>query len=254
MTVESVSRATTPRLVRATLSSSHHPSTGENIMDKSKLLAAAGIGYPLLLVLGFAAFPKEPGGDVSAGSHPAWLLHHESAVIVQSYVRSLGALAFIIFAVAVADAIRQRVSTRSQLPTLALVGGTLTGLLLLLPQALAIATVVDARNGGAGTTLKALASIQEGALTISSLPAIVLFAAAGIAMLKTSLTRPWLAYLTLAGVPLALLDSLTYDTGPFEPIGLVGLVYFLIWTLATALSLLANTNPHTNTTREPATA
>jgi hypothetical protein len=221
---------------------------------RSKLLAAAGIGYPLLLVLGFAAFPKEPGGDVSAGSHPAWLVHHESAVIVQSYVRSLGAFAFILFAVAVADAIRQRVPAHSTLPTLALVGGTLTGLLLLLPQALAIATVVDARNGGTSPTIKALAAIQEGALTISSLPAIALFAAAAIAMWKTRHTRPWLAYLTVAGVPLALLDSLTYDTGPFEPIGLVGLVYFLIWTLATALTLLGSTSPHPNTTDEPATA
>jgi hypothetical protein len=223
-------------------------------MNRSKLLAIAGIGYPLLLVLGFAAFPKEPGGDVSAGSHPVWLAHHESAVIVQSYVRSLGALAFIFFAVAVADAIQQRVPARSQLPTLALVGGTLTGVLLLLPQAIAIATVTAVRNGAAGAAIKALAAIQEGALTISSLPAVALFAAAGIAMVKTRLTRPWLAYLTLAGVPLALLDSLTYDTGPFEPIGLVGLGYFLIWTLATAVSLLGSTDPHPSTQREPATA
>lgn len=223
-------------------------------MNRDKLLAATGIGYPLLLVLGFAVFPKEPGGDVAAGSHPAWLAHHESAVIVQSYVRSLGALAFILFAVAVADAIRQRVPTGSQLPTLALVGGTLTGLLLLIPQALAIATVTDARNGGTGPTIKALAAIQEGALTVSSLPAIVLFAAAGIAMVKTRLARPWLAYFTLAGVPLALLDSLTYDTGPFEPIGLVGLVYFLVWTLAAALTLLGSADSRPTTAHGPATA
>jgi hypothetical protein len=242
----------TPRPCGATLPE-QSPQTGED-MNTSKLLAAVGLGYPLLLVLGFAAFPKEPGGDVSAGSHPAWLAHHESAVIVQSYIRSIGALAFILFAVAVADAVRQRVSSRSQLPTVALVGGTLTGLLLLLPQALAIATVVVVRSGGTAGTMKALAAIQEGTLTISSLPAMALFAAAGIAMLKTRLTHPWLAYFTLAGVPLALLDSLTYDTGPFEPIGLVGLVYFLIWTLATALSLIGSSNPHPSTPHEPAIA
>jgi hypothetical protein len=65
------------------------------------------------------------------------------------------------------------------------------GLLLLLPQALAIATVTDARNGGPSATIKELAAIQEGALTVSSLPAIALFAVAGIAMLTTRLSRPF---------------------------------------------------------------
>jgi hypothetical protein len=64
------------------------------------------------------------------------------------------------------------VSTRT---AAALARGDRPGLLLLLPQALAIATVTDARNGGPSATIKELAAIQEGALTVSSLPAIALF-------------------------------------------------------------------------------
>lgn len=39
------------------------------------------------------------------------------------------------------------------------------------------------------------------------------------------------------GVPLALLDAASYDGGPLAAVGIMGLAYFLVWSLSTAAYL-----------------
>ena len=45
--------------------------------------------------------------------------------------------------------------------------------------------------------------------------------------------------LTLLGVPFAVLDALSYDSGPLESISILGLVFFLAWSLLVGGALLA---------------
>ncbi len=66
------------------------------------------------MVLGTVAFPMPPGGDVSPASQPAWLAAHYNAVIAQSYVRGLAAVAFIAATVAVAIACRRALGEHSR--------------------------------------------------------------------------------------------------------------------------------------------
>jgi anti-sigma regulatory factor (Ser/Thr protein kinase) len=79
-------------------------------------------------------------------------------------------------------------------------------------------------------------------------------AAAGAAFLRERLVPSWLAYLTLGGVPLGLLDALSFGGSPFEPIGLLGLFYFLFWSLATGTSLLFRPSVSMRPTEQPAVA
>lgn len=197
----------------------------------------AGAGFTVLMVISAAAFPMPPGGDVSPASQPSWLATHYNAVIAQSYVRALAAVAFIALTAAVAAAIRRVSHERSSLSAGALIGGALTGALLLLAQAISLAAALFAHGGGNPDTVRALGRMQDALLNLSSLPAVLLFAATGLAALGTGLLPRWLTAFTLFGVPFALIDSGSYDGGPLEFVGLLGLVYFLSWGLLVGVRL-----------------
>lgn len=79
--------------------------------------------------------------------------------------------------------------------------------------------------------------MQDALLNLSGLPAVLLFAATGLAALGTRLLPRWLTAFTLFGVPFALIDSGSYDGGPLEFVGLLGLVYFLSWGLLVGVRL-----------------
>lgn len=202
-----------------------------------RLLPLSGIAYAALLVLAAAAFPA-PGGDDSPARHPAWLAHHQAAVAIQGYVRAAAALAFIVLALGVAQAIRNRRGGASPAARIALVGGTLYGATLLVAQGVCIAAVIASHEHAGPQAVSALGFLQDGLLAISSLPAIGLFAAAGAVFLAERFAPRWLAWLTLAGVPLAVLDAASFSGSPFEPVGILGLAYFLIWSLATGTAML----------------
>lgn len=203
----------------------------------SRYLPLSGAAYTALLVLGAVSFPAPPGGDVAAAGHPAWLAVHTDAVIEQSYVRALAALAFISFAVAVAAACRRALPRGSAAPVAALTGGILAGALMLLAQAAGLAAALFVHTGGSADATRALGALQNGMLDMSSVPAVLLFAATGIAGLRTGFVPRWLAVLSLVGVPLALLDAASYDGGPFAALSLLGLAYFLVWSLVTGVRL-----------------
>lgn len=220
-----------------------------------RYLPLSGAAFTALMVAGAAAFPMPPGGDVSPAAKPVWLVAHYNAVIAQSYVRALAGIAFIALGVAVAAAVR-RATTASALAASALVGGTITGTLLLLSQAVSIAAALFAHGGGNDDTTRALGAVQDAFLNLSSLPAVLLFGAAGLASLRTRLLPRWLTVATLLGVPFALVDSASYDGGPFEPVGFIGLVYFLAWGLVVGVHLFKaqRTAADDVETREPAFA
>jgi hypothetical protein len=200
-------------------------------------LALAGPAFAAFLVLGAAAFPAPPGGDVSPASDPQWLAAHQGAVITQSYVRALAALAFLALTAAVVAAIRRAAPTPSSLSGLALVGGVLTGGLMLAAQGTALAAALYVDADGSPDATRALGSLQAGLLDMSALPAVLLFAAAGFAGLRTGFLPRWLSVFSVAGVPLAFVDAGSYDGGPLESVGLIGLVYFLGWSLLTGVRL-----------------
>jgi hypothetical protein len=202
-----------------------------------RLLPLSGAAFTGLMVLGTVAFPMPPGGDVSPASQPAWLAAHYNAVIAQSYVRGLAAVAFIAAAVAVAFACRRALGENSPLPVAALIGGALSGALLLISQAVSLAAALFAHTGGSADTILSLGRLQDSFLDLSSLPGALLFGAVGLAALRSSLLPRWLAILSLFGVPLAVIDALAYDGGPLEAVGLLGLVYVLTWALLTGVRL-----------------
>ena len=203
-----------------------------------RLLPLAGAAFAVLMVLAAATFPLTPGGDLSPGKKPAWLAAHHGAVVAQGYVRALGALAFIVLAVGIGALIRRHGASRAA-ATAALVGGVSSGLLLLAAQAAGIGSALAAGDGAGDAAVRSLGYGEDALLTLSSLPAVVLFAAAGSTFLRTRLVPRWLAWITLAGVPFALVDAGSYAGGPLEGIGFAGLVYFLVWSLAVGVSLVA---------------
>ncbi len=203
-----------------------------------RLLALSGIAYAALLVIAALAFPMPPGGDDSPARNPAWLAAHQSPVALQGYVRALAALAFVLLALAVSQSIRRKLGEGSLLARIALLGGVLCGLMLLLTQAVGIGAEVASHEHAGSDVVRALGYLQDGVLALSSLPAVGLFAAAGAAFLRERIVPRWMAWLTLAGVPLAVLDAASFTGSPFEAVGFLGLVYFLVWSLAIGITLL----------------
>lgn len=205
-----------------------------------RYLPLAGAAFTTLMVISTAAFPMPPGGDVSPASKPPWLAAHHVAIIAQSYIRGLAAVMFIALAVAIAAAINRTTSGRSSLPGAALLGGAFSGMLLLVAQAVSLAAALFIHGGGNPDTVRALGTLQDAFLNLSSLPAVLLFAATGLAALHTGLLPRWLTILTLLGVPIALLDTLSYDGGPVESVGILGLLYLLAWALLVGIRLYLN--------------
>ena len=205
-----------------------------NLSDR--IVAACGLFYPVLTVIGFAAFPAPPGGDVSAAHDPQWLAAHTGSVIAQSYVRAIAAIGFMIVAIALARFIGHRnPSGRSAVGAIT-VGGATCGAMLLAAQAVAFAAALAARDNLEPSVIRALDHVNAALLDMSSLPAVLMFAAAGVALLHQSAPR-WLSTLTLLGAPLGLVDALSYDGGPFAAVGILGLAYFLVWTLISSTYL-----------------
>lgn len=200
----------------------------------SSALAAAGLLYPVLTVAAFAVFPEPPGGDVSAAHDPAWLAAHTGSAIAQSYVRAVAAIGFIALSVAVA----RRLGGGRGLSQLAVAGGAACGCFLLASQAAVLAACLASRAHLDAATVRPFDVLNEALLSLSSLPAVLLFAAAAVGLHQAADAPRWLVVLTAVGAPLALLDALSYDDGPLAALGLIGLAYFLVWSLATAATLL----------------
>lgn len=216
----------------------------------SRSLALSGVAFAVLMVAAAVGFPMPPGGDTSPATAPGWLAAHTGAVIAQSYVRALAAVAFVALAVAVSAACRRASSAPSVLPGLALAGGAVTGGLLLAGQGVTLAAALQARGGGGVDAIRALGALQNGFLDMSSLPATLLFGAVGLAALRTRLLPRWLTVVTLLGVPFAVADAASYDGGPLESLGLIGLAYFLLWSLVTGV-LLATRRHEPSGTPDP---
>jgi hypothetical protein len=199
-------------------------------------LPLGGPAYALLLVVAAAAFPMPPGGDVTAAAHPGWLALHTGPVIAQGLLRMLASLAFGVLAVGAAGACARRTGP-GVLPALALIGGALSCVLMIVAQATSVAAALFIRDGGSADPTRAIGALQAACLDASSLPAALLFLAVGVVSFQRELMPRWLATVTLAGVPIAVVDSASYQGGPLEPVALVGLVYFLAWSLLAGVQL-----------------
>ena len=135
---------------------------------------------------------------------------------------------------------RRSLGAPSPLPGLALAGGAVSGGLLLLGQAVALAAAL-AVDGASPGTIRVLGALQNGFLDMSSLPAVLLFGAVALVGWRTAVLPRWLAVVSILGVPLAIADAASYDGGPLEALGLVGLAWFLLWSLVTGVLLAVRT-------------
>ena len=219
-----------------------------------RYLPLSGVAFAILMVAAAVSFPMPPGGDVSPASQPAWLAVHYNAIIAQSYLRGLAAIAFIAFSAAVAHAVHRAVTGVSSLPAAALIGGASSGGMLLLAQAASLAGALHVHAGGGPDAVRVLGTLQDGILDLSSLPAILLFTAVGLTALRTRLLPRWLTALTFLGVPFALVDAAGYDGSPLEPVGIIGLLYFLAWALLTSVGLCRRTYAEANLASRRSTA
>ena len=209
---------------------------GTRPRQSARLLPALGILYPVLTVLAFVAFPAPPGGDVSAAHDPGWLGAHLGPVTAQAFVRSVGALGFLLLCVAVSSWAARPWSR------LLVACGAATATLLVLVQGAVLAAVLLTR-ARPGADLGVLDSLDAALLDLSSLPAVAVFGVAAAAFLGAGRGSRALGLLSLVGAPLALLDSLNSAGGPLAWFGLVGLMYFLFWSLLAGVFLLRRPLP-----------
>ena len=135
---------------------------------------------------------------------------------------------------------------------MALVGGVLSCVLMIAAQASSVAAALFVRGGGGADATRAVGALQAAFLDASSLPAALLFLAVGVVSVRQGLMPRWLGVVTLVGVPVAVVDSASYQGGPLESVALVGLVYFLTWSLLAGVQLTRpNAAEHSHTAAHP---
>jgi hypothetical protein len=117
-------------------------------------------------------------------------------------------------------------------------GGAGCSLMLLMGQAAVLGAALGVRSGASDGVTRGADNLSAALLDLSSLPAVLLFAGAATTLFTSAGGPRWLAWLTALGAPLAVLDALSYDSGPLEFFGIIGLAYFLIWSLLSAVTLI----------------
>jgi len=198
-----------------------------------RVTLAGGIAYVILLIVAAAAFPT-PGGSQSVAHYPSWLATHYTSTVTQVYLRSLAAIALLSFAVGLSDVV-YRLTGRGPLVFLTLVGGAGSATLLLAAQAATAGAALLAHSAGKPGVVQGLGSLEDAILVLSSLPLGLALVALGVALLRD---RAWLAYLSLFGGVVAVGEAAIFPNGPLDSIDFLPLVYMLVWTLVTSITLL----------------
>lgn len=102
--------------------------------DRIRLAGFAGLGFVVVLVLQFAAAPAPPGFDASGAEIRDYLVDNRSGVLAQGFLQVVAITLFAVFLVGLREVLR-RADDEGFLATLAVIGGILMGVAVLIGQA-----------------------------------------------------------------------------------------------------------------------
>jgi hypothetical protein len=200
--------------------------------------AATGILFVILAVIGFAVvIPNPPSLDAPSQEWASYFLGHHSAIRAGVVILSV-ALFFYIWFLGTLTSVLRIASGTPRLPSIALIGGTIAGAMLLV--GLSTEAVAAYRPQGVDPTLtRELADIFviTGVVSIPAFTAF--FAATAIILLRSGAFPGWLGWLTAVAAVVQPLGfgALFTKSGAFAGDGALGLFVPFIVTMVTYLAL-----------------
>ncbi|GAB1692687.1 hypothetical protein [Krasilnikovia sp. M28-CT-15] len=203
----------------------------------------AGVSVLVAVVLGVAgALCERPWPE--PGSLPEFVADHRGLIIAQSVLFVLSAVVLLIFLTALRE-----VLAGSGLPATIAFGAGLVGyganILGQAPQLALTALPGEALQPQAAALLDALGYAT---LTLANAPIGLMFAAIGIAVLRTSVLPAWLGWLAVvtAAAATVLALSVVYPRGVLDPQGWLSYTLYpasVLWLVAAGVALLRSP-PH----------
>lgn len=208
---------------------------------------ASGVMFVALLLIAAFVIPGPPGEQGSPAHNPAWLASHQSAALIQVYVRGIAAVAQLIFIAGIVMVSRRAEGHISILALLAFGGGIIHTVMMLLSNAVTAAAAIGSGQGIDAGVVQGLGVLSDAILGIEPLAEALLFGAAAATLLRTHTVPRWIGWFGLIGVPLSLLGSASYPGTPLDVVGFVALLFELVWFACASIVLLL----HTRSRRSP---
>ena len=196
-----------------------------------------------LWIAGVALINKNaPGSHATGAQILAWYKSHSDSVVMGAWLFMLGCLGFVTFVAGLRVRLAEGAGRASQLPSLALAGAAMAGVMGMLTAAVDLVGGIDKNDidpATAATFHHAVDIFFVGA----ELAAILPVAAVALAAWRTRvMPRWWAAFGGLVAVVLIA-----------GPIGWLGLIFGMpLWTLGTSLFVLLRRSEHMRTAAAPA--
>lgn len=215
------------------------PSPGERLFQVCGLVV-----FVALLAAGQVS-PDPPSHGSPDAQVVAFYQQHVKGISTGAFLWDVAMMALILFSVglgrvcetrAVDDPSRGPIAAAELLPLFAEV----TGALFLVSQGIEAAAGVIAVHGASAHAIRALDEASHLVAHLGTLPLGSLVFAAGLAQKGTRSTARWIAWLGIVSGGTLVVTTIWIAIGQhwIHDVGVVGLLLFLLWTLASAISLL----------------
>lgn len=211
--------------------------------------AIGGVAFVALLVASFLAAPSLPHADATSASISRYFVDHRSGVLAGGALTSLAAVAFLWFAGTLRHVLRSSGASDDGLSSVMLLGAATLSSMVIASNSILWGLAERTTTGANPDTTGALFAIAIKAYSAVDIGGSVFFAAAGILILRSHRLPRWLGVLPLVVGALAVIDAVAgaaVSNGPFAlfgPTDSAATLGFLVWVLATSVSLLRTSSP-----------
>ena len=218
-----------------------------------RLARAAGIGFVVLLIVGFALFGDAPKVDASGRDVAAFYDDHSGRILTAVPIIGIAFVLFIWFAGAIANALRVAGQGRLAATTIAL-AGAIAGLQFVV-QALGATLALNVAQAGDEGVTQALNTFTWSADALGAFLLAGFAAAATVGLRRAAIVPPWFGWVgAVAAVLVALRGTTWASDGFWSPSG--GYLYVILvaglgWVVVTSV-LLFRAAPNTAEVHERA--
>lgn len=210
-----------------------------------RLPIASGIAFVAILLPAFGLVPEPPGTGAPIGSIATYYGDHVDGHLAATFAWGLALMALLLFIGSLSSVLREAEGGTGALSLLAMASGTIAVGTMLVAQAATAATAIIASEGLSPELVRGLDEVAHMIAHLFAIPLGTFVAAVSVVALGHRLTARWIGVLGL----LAAAAIVVGTAGIFEPegvlhkLGVLGLLGFVIWTLATSISLLRFRSP-----------
>jgi hypothetical protein len=205
--------------------------------------AATGIGFVILVVIGFLTQPSPPSTDASPSEVLTYVVDHQNALHAGQLIFGLAGLLFIWFIGTLRAYLAVAEGGPGRLAGTAYGAGLVAVATLIVSFGLSAAAAFHPADNGPGTTRALIdASVMIAAVGAPAATAFLL--ASGLAILHTAALRPVLGWIAIVAGVLNLigLGAVYTDSGAFAPDGVFGLMLpilsFLLFVLLASMEMV----------------